>query len=150
MAFNGESNFPFIQTKEDSKPPATFFSVDVLLVEAICLWWIVLLKLQIFAFILFWLDIAVGFTTAMPAGRIVGFLLLFIAAVATVGVRDTKTNIRQDVNKSERAPISLPSWGKWRVILPRAMVRRFHAIERATYHTALPPRWHAIGARSYV
>jgi hypothetical protein len=66
-----------------------------LLVEAVCLWFDPYYsKLQIFALILFWLIVAVGFTRSQSDGVHRWFLLLFVAAVAFCGVRALRTNIQ--------------------------------------------------------
>jgi hypothetical protein len=66
-----------------------------LLVEAVCLWWDPYYsKLQLFALILFWLIVAVGFTDSQVGRAHRWFLLLFVAAVATGGVKVLRTNIR--------------------------------------------------------
>jgi hypothetical protein len=66
-----------------------------LLVEAVCLWWDPYYpKLQIFALILFWLTVAVGYTSSKADRAHRWFLLLFIAAVSASGVRVLRTNIQ--------------------------------------------------------
>jgi hypothetical protein len=66
-----------------------------LLVEAACLWFDPYYpKLQIFALILFWLIVAVGFTSSQSDRAHHWFLLLFVAAVAACGVRVLRTNIQ--------------------------------------------------------
>jgi hypothetical protein len=66
-----------------------------LLVEVVCLWWDpYYLKLQIFALILFWLIVAVGFTNGQAGRAHRWFLLLFVTAVAAGGVRVLRTNIQ--------------------------------------------------------
>jgi hypothetical protein len=66
-----------------------------LLVEAVCLWWDPYYpKLQVFALILFWLIVAVGFTNSR-AGRVHRWLLLlFVTTVAAGGVRALSANIQ--------------------------------------------------------
>jgi len=66
-----------------------------LVVEGVCLWWDPYYsKLQIFALILFWLTIVVGFTHSR-AGRAHRFLLiLFVTAVAAGGVVVLSANIQ--------------------------------------------------------
>jgi hypothetical protein len=78
-----------------SRNVAIFSSVlTFLLVEAACLWFDPYYsKLQIFALILFWLIVAVGFTRSQ-SDRARWFLLLFVAAVAACGVRALRTNIQ--------------------------------------------------------
>ena len=75
---------------------AIFSSVlAFLLVEAVCLWFDPYYpKLQIFALILFWLIVAVGFTSSQSDRAHHWFLLLFVAAVAACGVRVLRTNIQ--------------------------------------------------------
>jgi hypothetical protein len=66
-----------------------------LLVEAVCLWWDPYYpKLQIFALILFWLIVAVGFTRSQAGRAHRWFLLLFVTAVTAGGVRVLGTNIQ--------------------------------------------------------
>jgi hypothetical protein len=66
-----------------------------LLVEAVCFWFDPYYsKLQIFAVILFWLIVAVGFTHSPSARAHRWFLLLFVATVAACGVRALRTNIQ--------------------------------------------------------
>ena|ERR1700731_2693960 len=66
-----------------------------LLVEAVCLWWDPYYpKLQIFALILFWLIVAVGFTNSQAGRAHRWFLLLFVTAVAAGGVKVLSTNIQ--------------------------------------------------------
>jgi hypothetical protein len=66
-----------------------------LLVEAACVEWDPFYpKLQIFALILFWLIVAVGFTSSQSDRAHHWFLLLFVAAVAACGVRVLRTNIQ--------------------------------------------------------
>jgi hypothetical protein len=66
-----------------------------LLVEAVCVEWDPYYpKLQIFALILFWLTVAVGFTGSQSDRAHRWFLLLFVTAVAAGGVRVLRTNIR--------------------------------------------------------
>jgi hypothetical protein len=79
-----------------SRNVAIFSSVlTFLLVEAVCLWFDPYYsKLQIFALILFWLTVAVGFTNSQ-AGRVHRwFLLLLVTAVAAGGVRVLSANIQ--------------------------------------------------------
>jgi len=65
-----------------------------LLVEAVCLWWDpYYLKLQVFALILFWLTVAVGFTNSQAGKADRWFLLLFVIAVAAGGLKVLNTNI---------------------------------------------------------
>jgi hypothetical protein len=73
-----------------------------LLVEAVCLWWDPYYpKLQIFALILFWQTVAVGFSSRQAGRAHRWFLLLFVAAVAAGGVRVLSTNIRpSETNKN--------------------------------------------------
>ncbi len=79
-----------------SRNVALFSSVlTLLLVEAVCLWFDPYYsKLQIFALILFWLIVAVGFTGSQSDRARRWFLLLFVAAVAACGVRALRTNIQ--------------------------------------------------------
>jgi hypothetical protein len=64
-------------------------------VEAVCLWFDPYYpKLQIFALILFWLIVAVGFTSRQSDRAHHWFLLVFVAAVAVCGVRVLRTNIQ--------------------------------------------------------
>jgi len=66
-----------------------------LLVEAACVEWDPYYpKLQIFALILFWLIVAVGFTGSQSHRAHRWFLLLFVTAVAAGGVRVLRTNIQ--------------------------------------------------------
>lgn len=75
---------------------ALFSSVlTFLLVEAACVEWDpYYAKLQIFALILFWLTVTVGFTCSQSDRAHRWFLLLFVTAVAAGGVRVLRTNIR--------------------------------------------------------
>jgi len=75
---------------------ALFSSVlTFLMVEAVCVEWDPYYpKLQIFALILFWLTVAVGFTDSQSDRVHRWFLVLFIAAVAAGGVRVLTTNIQ--------------------------------------------------------
>jgi hypothetical protein len=66
-----------------------------LLVEAVCMEWDPYYpKLQIFALILFWLIVAVGFTNSQAGAGHRWFLLLFVTVVAAGGVRVLTTNIQ--------------------------------------------------------
>jgi hypothetical protein len=66
-----------------------------LLVEAVCFWFDPYYqKLQLFALILFWLIIAVGFTHGQSDRAHRWLLLLFVAGVAAGGVKVLRTNIR--------------------------------------------------------
>jgi hypothetical protein len=68
----------------------TFF-----LVEAACVEWDpYYAKLQIFALILFWLTVAVGFTGSQSDRAHRWLLLLFVTAVVSSGVRLLRTNIQ--------------------------------------------------------
>jgi hypothetical protein len=75
---------------------ALFSSVlTFLLVEAVCFWFDPYYsKLQIFALILFWLTVAVGFTNGQAGRAHPWFLLLFVTAVAAGGVRVLRTNVQ--------------------------------------------------------
>jgi hypothetical protein len=75
---------------------ALFSSVlTFLLVEAVCVEWDPYYpKLQIFALILFWLTVAVGFTDSQSDRVHRWFLLLFVTVVAAGGVRVLTTNIQ--------------------------------------------------------
>jgi hypothetical protein len=79
-----------------SRNMAIFSSVlTFLLVEAVCLWFDPYYsKLQIFALILFWLTVAVGFTNSQAGRAHRWFLLLLVAAVAAGGVRVLIANIQ--------------------------------------------------------
>jgi hypothetical protein len=79
-----------------SRNVALFSSVlTFLLVEAVCFWFDpYYLKLQIFALILFWLIVAVGFTDSQTGRAHRWFLLLFVATVAACGVKALRTNIQ--------------------------------------------------------
>lgn len=69
--------------------------LNFLLVEVVCLWWDPYnSKLQVFALILFWLTVAVGFTGNQSERAHRWFLLLFVTAVAGGGVRVLRTNIQ--------------------------------------------------------
>jgi hypothetical protein len=86
-----------------SRNVALFSSVlTFLLVEAVCVWFDPYYsKLQIFALILFWLIVAVGFTRSQSDRAHRWFLLLFIAAVAACGARALRTNIQpSQINKN--------------------------------------------------
>jgi len=86
-----------------SRNAALFSSVlTFLLVEAVCLWFDPYYsKLQIFALILFWLTVAVGFTCSQSDRADRWFLLLFVAAVVACGVRALRTNIQlNQINKN--------------------------------------------------
>jgi hypothetical protein len=66
-----------------------------LLLEAVCFWWDPYYpKLQIFALILFWLTVAVGFTNSQAGRAHRWLLLLFVTAVAAGGARVLSTNIQ--------------------------------------------------------
>ncbi len=66
-----------------------------LLVQAACVEWDPYYsKLQIFALILFWLTVAVGFAGSQSDEAHRWFLLLFVTAVAAGGVRVLRTNIQ--------------------------------------------------------
>jgi hypothetical protein len=75
---------------------ALFSSVlTFLLVEAVCFWFDPYYpKLQLFALILFWLIVAVGFTHSQSDRAHRWFLILFVTAVAGGGVKVLRTNIR--------------------------------------------------------
>lgn len=79
-----------------SRNVALFSSVlTFLLVEAACVEWDpYYAKLQIFALILFWLTVAVAFTSRHADRAHRWLLLLFVTAVAAGGVRVLKTNIQ--------------------------------------------------------
>jgi hypothetical protein len=69
--------------------------LTLLLVEAVCFWWDPYYpKLQIFALILFWLIVAVGFTNGRASMAHRRLLLLFVIAVGAGGVRILRTNIQ--------------------------------------------------------
>ena len=75
---------------------ALFSSVlTFLLIEAVCVEWDPYYpKLQIFALILFWLTVAVGFTDSQSDRVHRWFLLLLVTVVAAGGVRVLTTNIQ--------------------------------------------------------
>ena len=66
-----------------------------LVVEGVCLWWDPYYpKLQIFALILFWLTVVVGFTHSRAGRAHRWLLILFMTAVAAGGVGVLSANIR--------------------------------------------------------
>jgi len=87
----------YLLSKRGISRNVTLFSsvLTFLLVEAVCFWFDPYYsKLQIFALILFWLIVAVGFTRSQSDRVHRWFLLLFVAAVAACGVRTLRTNIQ--------------------------------------------------------
>jgi hypothetical protein len=87
----------YLMYKQKTIRNVALFSIllTFLLVEAACVEWDPYYpKLQIFGLILFWVAVAVGFTSNQSAKIHRWFLLLFVAAVAVGGVRVLRTNIQ--------------------------------------------------------